>query len=211
MEEGVTKPRRYPIPAASHRAEESILRSRFVTTLGRAGTVEEARAFIEETSAEFADATHNCWAFVIGPPGDTSRVGMSDAGEPHGTAGKPMLGVLLGSGVGDIVAVVTRYYGGTKLGRGGLARAYSGGVKLALEGLRRVEKVSKTRLRVELEYGARDPVARILDEFEATIVSEEYGESVKLEMELPDERVEEFTRTLVGLTSGRAEIEGGSE
>lgn len=202
---------RYPIPAASHRVEESIERSRFIATLGHAPTVEDARAFIGRVAGEYPDATHNCWAFVVGPPGDTSHVGLSDAGEPHGTAGKPMLAVLLGSGVGDIVAVVTRYYGGTKLGRGGLARAYSGGVKRALETMPRAERVSRTRVRVGLEYGAVDPLRRILERYEARVLAEDYGESVSLWIELPDEHLEEFTEAASALTNGRARLERETE
>ena len=126
---------RYPVPAAAHRVEQEISRSRFITTIGRAPTVEEAQAFIRAVADEFRGATHNCWAYVVGPPGDTGRIGMSDAGEPHGTAGRPMLNALLHAPVGDVVAVVTRYYGGTKLGTGGLVRAYSSTLQLALDGM----------------------------------------------------------------------------
>src|SRR6185437_606076 len=103
--------------------------------IARVSTPDEAQLLVRELDVEFSDATHNCWAYVAGPPGSTSRVGMSDAGEPHGTAGRPMLTVLLHSGVGEIAAVVTRYYGGTKLGTGGLVKAYGGSVQLALESL----------------------------------------------------------------------------
>ena len=100
---------RYPIPAGEHRAQQEISRSRFIATIAPAATVEDAQAFIARMRAEFPDATHNCWAFVVGPPGSTGRVGMSDDGEPHGTAGRPMLTVLLHSGVGAGAAVGTRY------------------------------------------------------------------------------------------------------
>ena len=133
---------RYPIPANRTRVEEVILRSRFITTAAPAGTSEAARAFIASIRAEFPDATHHCYAFVAGPPGSTAQIGMSDDGEPGGTAGRPMLAVLLGSGIGDIAVVVTRYYGGTKLGTGGLVRAYSGGVKAVLDALPVCEKIS---------------------------------------------------------------------
>src|SRR5512146_1043212 len=132
---------RYPIPARAHRTQEEIKRSRFITTLGAAATAEAASEFVALVTAEFPDATHNCWAFVAGPPGSTDRIGMSDAGEPHGTAGRPMLNALLHGRVGDIVAVVTRYYGGTKLGTGGLVRAYAGCVQHALETLPTTERV----------------------------------------------------------------------
>ena len=123
---------RYPIPARTHRVEEEIQRSRFITTLAHTPTLDEARAFVQQMKAEFGDASHNCWAYVVGPPGSSAQIGMSDDGEPHGTAGKPMLTVLLHADVGDVTAVVTRYFGGTKLGKGGLVRAYSGGVQQAL-------------------------------------------------------------------------------
>src|SRR5690606_17190774 len=122
----------YPIPAATHRTEQTIQRSRFIATLAHAPTVDAARARIDDVRAGFPDATHNCWAFLAGPPGSTAHVGFSDAGEPHGTAGRPMLDVLLHSGIGEVAAVVTRYYGGVKLGKGGLVRAYGGAVQHAL-------------------------------------------------------------------------------
>src|SRR5215217_5406636 len=132
---------RYLIPAERHRTHEEIERSKFVTTVAPAPTIDDAQAFLAAMRAEFPDATHNCWAYVVGPPGSTTRIGMSDDGEPHGTAGRPMLTMLLHGGLGDVAAVVTRYYGGTKLGTGGLVRAYGGAVQEALLGLPRAERV----------------------------------------------------------------------
>jgi uncharacterized YigZ family protein len=203
----MSTPSRYPIPAGRHRAEQTISRSRFLTTVGHAATEEEARAFIGSVSEEFADASHNCWAYVVGPPGDSSRVGMSDAGEPHGTAGRPMLGVLLGSGVGDIVAVVTRYFGGVKLGKGGLSRAYSGGVKLALEGLEIGERIRTVSLRIGVAYPHVTPLKSALAEFEACIVEEEYGTGVVMTVTLPEEHSEAFSAAVAGVTNGEARIE----
>ena len=97
------------MPAGRCRVEEVILRSRFISTGGPCSTPEEARAFICKIRAEFADASHNCYAFLVGRPGSSAQVGMSDDGEPSGTAGRPMLAVLTGSGVGDIAVVVSRY------------------------------------------------------------------------------------------------------
>ncbi len=124
--------------------------------------MEAARAPSPQVSAEFADANHNCWAYVVGPPGSTREIGMSDDGEPHGTAGRPMLNVLLHSGVGDMVAVVTRYFGGVLLGTGGLVKAYSGGVQLALASLPVVERVPRADLTVVLDYSAITPLQRLL-------------------------------------------------
>ena len=156
---------RYPVPAGVHRTEQVIQRSRFVATLGPAATVDEAVAFVRAVAAEFADATHNCWAYLVGPPGSTGRVGMSDAGEPHGTAGRPMLTALLHSGVGDVAAVVTRYYGGTKLGTGGLVRAYGGAVQAALAALPRGERVEYVELAVAVEYAHVSAVQQLLERF----------------------------------------------
>lgn len=196
--------KRYSIPAARHRVEEEILRSRFITTVANATSVEDARSFIANVSGEFADASHNCWAYLVGPPGSTAQIGMSDDGEPHGTAGRPMLTVLLHSGVGDIVAVVTRYFGGTLLGKGGLVKAYSGGVSYALESLPLVEKVPKVEVAVIIDYSSVSLFQRLLPEYEADVVSEEYGVDVTYHLILPLERVEPFQADLADLTNGQA-------
>lgn len=199
-------PPRYPIPAQRHRAEEEILRSRFITTLAHTPTVEAARALIGEVSAEFSDANHNCWAYVVGHPGSTGQIGMSDDGEPHGTAGRPMLTVLLHSGIGDICAVVTRYFGGTLLGKGGLVKAYSGGVKLALADLPTTERVPKTRLEIVTEYSAITLFKRMLPDYEVELLNEEYSADATFRVQLPSERVESFTEAVTTLTNGLALI-----
>ncbi|MFP2905431.1 YigZ family protein [Pyxidicoccus sp. 3LFB2] len=199
--------KRYPIPAGLHRVEQDIQRSRFITTATHAPTVEEAKAFIARVRDEFPDANHNCWAYVVGPPGSTAQVGMSDDGEPHGTAGRPMLTALLHGGVGDVAVVVTRYFGGTLLGKGGLVRAYTASVQQALEGLPTTERVRKVRLAVELEYASIDGVRRLLPEYEAQVVSEEYAATVGYRFELPVTRVEAFRAALTDLTLGQVLIE----
>lgn len=106
-------------PGEIHREEEVIRRSRFIVSMARVQGPDQAKAFIERIRVEHPDATHNCWAFQAGPAGSTAFAGCSDDGEPKGTAGRPMLTVLLHCGVGEIAAVVTRYFGGTLLGTGG--------------------------------------------------------------------------------------------
>ena len=201
---------RYPVPAGVERVEEEIKRSRFVTTLGPAPTLEAARTFIAEVSTEFADASHNCWAYVVGPPGSTSQVGMSDAGEPHGTAGRPMLNVLLHSGVGDIVAVVTRYFGGTLLGTGGLVKAYSGGVQLGLQTLPVVEKVAMAEVTVVIDYSAVTPFQRLLPDYEAEVLRQEFAADATFVLSLPEERVDGLTAHVIELTNGLALVERAS-
>lgn len=193
---------RYPIPACEHRAEQVIQRSRFIATVGPAASADEATAFVRRVAAEFPDATHNCWAWAVGRPGSTDRVGMSDDGEPHGTAGRPMLTALVHSGVGDVAAVVTRYYGGTKLGTGGLVRAYAGTLQLALDGLPRAERVQWTTLTVVVGYAALSGVRMLLAGHEAEETGQTFGTDVALEIRLPECRAAGLRAAVVDATRG---------
>ncbi|MEM7534714.1 MAG: YigZ family protein [Chloroflexota bacterium] len=198
---------RYHIPADRHRVEDEIKRSRFITTVAYTPTPEAAREFLAEMRAEFSNASHNCWAYVIGPPGSTGQVGMSDDGEPHGTAGRPMLTVLLHSDVGDITAVVTRYFGGTLLGKGGLVKAYTGGVKLALESLPVIERVPKVDVLVVVSYSTVTPLQRVWDDYEIEVQDEEYAADVTYTLTLPESQLPPFEAMLTELTNGQAMLE----
>jgi uncharacterized YigZ family protein len=197
----------YPIPAAVHRAEQVIERSRFIATVAHAPTVDDARAFIDAIRAEYPDATHNCWAYVAGPPGDTRAIGMSDDGEPHGTAGRPMLDVLLHSGTGEVAAVVTRYYGGVKLGKGGLVRAYGGAVQHALASLPLKLRVLRRTVRISVSYADVEALRRLLGDAGAEVADERYGEDVQYIAALPTAQIAEFERELADRTAGRARVE----
>ena len=203
--------KRYPVLAGESRAEETIERSRFITSLGKAESLEAARSFVDQVSAEFQDASHSCHAFLVGPPGSSACVGMSDAGEPHGTAGRPMLTVLLHSGVGDVAAVVTRYFGGVKLGKGGLVRAYGGCLKRALEVAERVERVDWRRLRIDLEYALHDPVRRVLSGFDVVLEGEHFAARVEVTLRVPEDREAELREAIREATSGKASLEEISE
>ena len=198
---------RYPIPARVHRVEETIQRSRFITTVAHAPDADAAHAFVATIRDEFPDATHNCWAFVAGSPGSTAHVGMSDDGEPHGTAGRPMLTTLLHSGVGEVVAVSTRYFGGVKLGTGGLGRAYSGGVRLALESLPTEEKVERVPVEITVGFADVDATQRLVEEMELVILEETFGGEVRLRLGVPKTEVEVLRRRLGDLTRGEASLE----
>lgn len=197
---------RYTVPGARHRAEQTIDRSRFVCTVQRVSSPLDAQKFLREISDEFSDATHNCWAYLIGAPGSTDRIGMSDAGEPHGTAGRPMLTVLQHSGVGDIAAVVTRYYGGTNLGTGGLVKAYGGTVQLALATMPRTERIDYAAVTVIVGYDGISAVQQLLVRFESTSESEEYGEKATFRLRVPVSHVSALRAALLDATSGRAEL-----
>ena len=202
----VSMRQRYLIPTDRHRVEEEIRRSRFITTIAPATTVEEARAFIHELKHEFDTASHNCWAYLIGVPGSTAQVGLSDDGEPHGTAGRPMLTVLLHSGIGDIVAVVTRYFGGVKLGKGGLVKAYSGGVQYALETVSLTEKTLNVLVDVVINYSNVTQFQRMLRQYEAEALHQDYSVDVRYQLRMPMEHVARFSTDLADLTNGQAQV-----
>ncbi len=197
----------YAVPAQRHRAEQTIDRSRFICTLTRVESPEDAQRFVREMNAEFDDATHNCWAYVAGPPGSTGRVGMSDAGEPHGTAGRPMLTVLLHSGIGEVAAVVTRYYGGIKLGTGGLVKAYSGAVQLALESLPRAEKVDYVAAHVAIAYTHITVMQQLLAAHEVLVDDEAYAADVRYRLRVPRSNLAALQRAIADLTRGEASLD----
>ena len=197
---------RYPVPAADHRVEQTIERSRFICTLRRVNSSGAAQAFIREMSTEFADTTHNCWAYVAGPPGSTNVIGMSDAGEPHGTAGRPMLTVLLHCGVGEIAAVVTRYFGGTKLGTGGLVKAYGGVVQLALASLPLAERVDYAEVTISIGYPNISVVQQVIASLEGTVLKEEYGVDVRYRLRVPRVNVESLRAAVADATRGEGEF-----
>lgn len=206
----MASPTRYPVPARTHRVEQEIRRSRFVTTIGRAATAEQAAEFVGGVAAEFPDATHNCWAYVAGPPGSADRIGMSDAGEPHGTAGRPMLNALLHSGIGEVAAVVTRYFGGTKLGTGGLVRAYASSVKQALATLPVGERVDLATLGVAIEYARVAAVQQLFQPFEAEVVTHSFEAEARYELRLPKANLDAFRQAVLEATRGRARFTGGA-
>jgi uncharacterized YigZ family protein len=187
--------------------EDEAKGSRFITTLAHTPTVASAQAFVAEMRAEFPDATHNCWAYVVGPPGNTRDNGAGDDGEPAGTAGRPMLGVLLGSGLGDVAAVVTRYFGGVKLGRGGLVRAYSGGVQHALRETPRGEYRDRTRVVVSCPYPALDALRRILRGLEVEVAGERFSDLAELVIAVPVDRLHELERAVADATAGAARLD----
>lgn len=196
----------FPVPAAMVQCEQVILRSRFISSLAPAPDPDSARAFIAEIKELYDDASHNCWAFVAGAPGSTASVGCSDDGEPSGTSGQPMLKVLLHSGVGEIVAVVTRYFGGTKLGRGGLVRAYTGGVQSALAVLDTVPKVEMVRITLRLEYSMLDRFQRSHTRFGVQVQDTVFSDQVQVWVVLPARRRSEFIRWFLDLTHGQGEV-----
>ncbi len=197
---------RYPIPADTVRTTITVANSRFIGTAGHTPSVEAARAFIAAIRAELPDATHHCHAFLVGY-GACVTAGLSDDGEPAGTAGRPILAVLRGADLGDVTVVVTRYFGGTLLGTGGLVWAYGEAVRAVLDALPRGERVDLRPMVAQVSYGAYAAARRVLEDVGATIDTEEFGAAVRLLASVP---VDVYTQTTVALaeaTAGQAVIE----
>lgn len=194
-----------------HRAEEVIHRSRFIVTMARVTNAEEAKAFIEKIRQEHTTATHNCWAYVAGEPGSTAQVGASDDGEPKGTAGRPMLTVLLHCGVGEVAAVVTRYFGGILLGTGGLVRAYQGLTKLGLESLPIRQRVPCKKIKITLEHRFVNIALREFEEVNAEILEKDFAMDVTFLLDVPTAHVEQLVHVLTEKTAANLLIEWPDE
>jgi uncharacterized YigZ family protein len=186
----------YPVPAGESRAEIREKGSRFLAVIGPAADEAAAKAVLSSLQREFADATHHCWAWRLGSP---PRERSSDAGEPAGTAGVPILQVLRGAGLSDALAVVVRWFGGVKLGKGGLARAYAAAAREALQGLPVAVRVPTARLAVEVPYEKVGAVKRLLRPPEIELESEEYGAAARLVLAVHQERLAALREALADL------------
>ena len=192
---------RYPIPARETRVELQVLNSRFIATAAPVFTVDEAKAFVARIREEFADASHNVPVYLVGY-GASVVAHSNDDGEPSGTAGRPALAVLRGSGLGDVAVVVTRYFGGTKLGTGGLVRAYGDSVRAVLDALPRAEKVPTHTVLVVTEYSFFERVRLAVEAHRGEILDEEFAADVTVTARFPVERVPAFQEALQELSNG---------
>jgi uncharacterized YigZ family protein len=195
---------RYPIPAQETRCEIMVVNSRFIATAAPAFSVEAAREFIARIKQEFSDASHNVPAYLIGH-GASVTAHCHDDGEPSGTAGRPALSVLRGSGLGDVVVVVTRYFGGTKLGTGGLVRAYGDAVRAVLDDLPRAEKVLTHTLLVAAPYSFFERIHLAVAAHQGAILDEEFGTDVTITARFAVEEVPGFQAALQEMSSGALE------
>ena len=180
-------------------------KSRFIATIRPVASEEEAVAFIEEMKKKYYDARHNCSAFVIGSKGELTR--SSDDGEPSGTAGRPMLEVLTGSGIRNIAAVVTRYFGGVLLGTGGLVRAYSGAVKMALEQCETITRRYGVQMLIKTDYNGVGKIQYLLGSKDVVIQDSVYAADVQMTVLVPIEEYDRLCKELVEATNGRVGLE----
>ena len=180
-------------------------KSRFIANVRKVQSEEEAVAFIEEMKKRYYDARHNCSAFVIGTRGELTRC--SDDGEPSGTAGRPMLEVLLGSEIRGIAAVVTRYFGGTLLGTGGLVRAYTQSLQEALKNCPTAMMKYGKRIQIDTDYNGIGKILYFMGQQGLTQESSEYTDKVRMVVLVPGEEAEHFCKEVTELTAGRSRLE----
>lgn len=180
-------------------------KSRFIATVQPVSDEEEAQEFIAEVKKKYWDARHNCFAYVIGERHELAR--FSDDGEPGGTAGKPMLDVLLGEDIHNVAVVVTRYFGGTLLGTGGLVRAYSGATKAGLAESQIINRICGVKLSIDTEYGDLGKIQYILGERKITILDSVYTDKVQLVCVIPEDDVKKVCEEITEGTGARAGME----
>ena len=189
--------------------EIEIKKSRFICHLRRVKSEEEAQVFIEEVKKEHWKATHNCSAYTIGLNDEIQRA--HDDGEPSGTAGVPMLEIFLKRELKNVAAVVTRYFGGTKLGAGGLIRAYGGAVNEAVNDIGVVERQLQQLIDVTVTYSQSGKVENALREANYTIQDIQYAENITYQYVIPLENKEKFIEDITNWTSAQAEIKIGQQ
>ncbi|RXK32596.1 YigZ family protein [Arsenophonus endosymbiont of Bemisia tabaci Asia II 3] len=192
----------YLIPAESVVVTEEIKKSRFITCLEHTDGIAEAKNFIQTIKHKYPDARHHCWAYASGRPDDCQKLGFSDDGEPTGTAGKPMITQLLASHIGEITVVVVRYFGGIKLGTGGLVRAYGNSVQHVLNLLNTQQKVLQKYYLIHCEYVHIKMIEQLIQQSAGLILAREYSENVILEISLPINVEQKFADKLRNLSRG---------
>lgn len=192
---------RYPIPAQEIRNETVVVNSRFIASLAPVFSVDEAKAFIARIRAEFSDASHNVPVFLVGF-GSSVTAHCSDDGEPSGTAGRPALAVLQGSGLGDVAVVVTRYFGGTKLGTGGLVRSYSDAVRQVTALVKRAYKIPVHTVMIEIPNNLFEQSRLLVEAHHGKLLDQDFAAEVTLTAQFPIEQLDSFQAALSELSNG---------
>ncbi|HEM8212996.1 TPA: IMPACT family protein [Providencia rettgeri] len=198
----------YLIPAETISFTEEIKKSQFITYLAHTDGIEAVKDYIQSIKAQYPDARHHCWAFVAGRPDDSQKLGFSDDGEPTGTAGKPIMAQLLGSNLGEVTCVVVRYFGGIKLGTGGLVKAYGNGAQQALKILPTKTKVPQKIFNLVCDYSLINAIEQLLVQVNGTVLHSDYNETVSLQIAIPatleqevNDKLRDISRGALTLTS----------
>ncbi len=196
----------YRIPAKETRTEIIVINSRFIATIAPVFNIVAAKTFVNKIKTEFDDASHNVPAYLVGH-GTSVTAHCNDDGEPSGTAGRPALAVLQGSGLGDAAVVVTRYFGGTKLGKGGLVRAYGDAVRAVLKVVPLAEKVSTHSVMIALPYSLFERAKRLIAEYGGKISDEEFAADVTITCQFTTQAFPAFQEALTELSHGALNAE----
>ena len=198
--------RNYLIPLYEVRHEQVVVNSRFIATLAPVFSTEEARTFIARIKKEFVDASHNVPAYIIGG-GNTVTEYFSDDGEPSGTAGRPALAVLRGSGLGDAAVVVTRYFGGTLLGTGGLVKAYTETTQLVVNAVGRGRRVPVHIALAAISYNLLERVRLLVVRNKGEVLGEDFAADITMTLQFPVDSFEDFQNDLREISAGKLQAE----
>jgi uncharacterized YigZ family protein len=196
----------YSVPLDEIRREHVVVNSRFIATLAPVFSIDEARAFITRIKKEFADASHNVPAYIIGG-GNTVTEYFSDDGEPSGTAGKPALAVLRGSGLGDVAVVITRYFGGTLLGTGGLVKAYTESTQMVVNAVGRGRRVPVHVAMAAIPYNLLERIRLLVTRQGGEILGEDFAADITMTLQFPVDTFEKFQGELRELSAGKIKAE----
>jgi len=183
----------YPVPAGYLERETEVKKSRFIARVAPVSSRDEVKTWVEQAHRDHPDARHVCWAYQIGRPGSAAEAAMHDAGEPSGTAGKPILNVIQHKDMGDVLVIVIRYFGGVKLGAGGLVRAYAGAAESVLSAVDRVVAKPVVSAHITLGYADEQPLRHWCEVHGAEVLAVNYGASVTAEVSVPEDLVESFS------------------
>jgi uncharacterized YigZ family protein len=201
----MTKPS-YLIPLTEIRCEQTVVNSRFIATLAPAFSIDEARTFMKRIRAEFSDASHNVPVYIIGG-GNTVTEYFSDDGEPSGTSGKPALTVLRGSGLGDAVLVITRYFGGTLLGTGGLVKAYTEAAQSVVNAVERGQRVPVHVAMMAIPYNLLERIRLLVSKNHGKVLGEDFAGDITLTLQFPVENYEAFQADMREISAGKIQAE----
>lgn len=183
----------YPVPAGFLERETEVKKSRFIARVVPVASRDEVKDWLEKAHQDHPDARHICWAYQIGRPGSAAEAAMNDDGEPSGTAGKPILSVIQHKDMGDVLVMVIRYFGGIKLGAGGLVRAYAGAAESVLSEVGRVFHKPLCAANITMGFSDEQPLRHWCDVNAAELDSVTYGVSVAARVLVPEDQAEVFT------------------
>ena len=175
----------YPIPAEDRERETEVRKSRFIARVHAVRDRDAVMQHLQQARSDHPTASHHCWAYLLGKPGAATSAAMNDDGEPSGTAGKPILNVIEHKGIGDILVIVIRYFGGVKLGAGGLVRAYAGATEAVLGDLPLRHETPQIQLRLQFDFADEQPLRHWLEGHDGRLESIDYGQQVQARVRIP--------------------------